>query len=186
MIAEGKKEYTSALYDMLSSSGTTSSCTKRDIVIASGSMISPFDVRDFSPDKKLAPGLYILAFRNAEDVVGFEKFVAPRVFSIVDSHITMKIDASGKMEFLVTDITTGKPIPNQSVTLSRNISRTYTEQWNQDTQQYDVTYLPLSTASFAPGVSVGQTDGAGFLSAKKETLRENDYSSPYSLAFEYP
>lgn len=66
----------------------------------------------------------------------------------------MKVDASGKMSFLVTDLSTGKPRENQTITLSQNISRTYNEQWNKTTQKYDIIYLPLSTSSFAPGVMV--------------------------------
>lgn len=148
-------------------------------------MISPFDVREFSQGRSLQPGLYILAFRNSEDVTGFEKFVSPRVFSVIDSHITMKVDASGKMSFLVTDINTGKPLPNQSVTLAQNVTKTYTEEWNQTTQKYTVNYLPISRSSFSTGVSLGTTDGMGFLSAKKDKLKEDEYNSPYSLSHEY-
>lgn len=184
IVSEWKKEYTQALYDLLSSS-ETSSCLKKDVVIASGTMISSFDVREFSQGRSLQPGLYILAFRNSEDVTGFERFVSPRVFSVIDSHITMKVDASGKMSFLVTDINTGKPLPNQSVTLAQNVTKTYTEEWNQTTQKYTVNYLPISRSSFSTGVSLGITDGMGFLSAKKDKLKEDEYNSPYSLSHEY-
>ncbi len=58
------------------------------------------------PDATIAPGLYILAPREKEVALSFDKVVLPRVFSVVDSQVTMKVDASGKMQFLVTDITT--------------------------------------------------------------------------------
>lgn len=54
MVEEGKQEYTPSLYSLLSSSDT-SSCTKKDIVIDSGALMAPFDVRDFSPTKSLSP-----------------------------------------------------------------------------------------------------------------------------------
>lgn len=184
MIQEAKEEYTPTLYTLLSSS-ETSSCTKKDIVISSGSLMAPFRVQDFESDKELSPWLYVLAFRNADDVGGFDRFVSPRVFSVVDSHITMKVDASGKMSFLVTDINTGKPLTNQTLTLSQNITRSYTEQWNQTTRQYDISYLPLSNASFTPSIMVGQTDAGGFLTTEKKTLKEDDYNTPYWLSHEY-
>lgn len=185
MIGEWKKEYTESLYNLLSSSDT-SNCVKKDIVLSSWSLISPFDVREFSAEKSLSPWLYILAFRNPEDVTGFEKFVAPRVFSIVDSHITMKVDASGKMSFLVTDIRTGKPLWNQAVTISQNISKTFTERWDQATWKYITTYIPLSSATFSQGITLGQTDIWGFLETRKEKIKEDDYNTPYSLSYEYP
>ena len=57
----------------------------------------------------LAPGLYILAPREKEVAMGFSRIVLPRVFSVVDTQVTMKVDASGKMQFLATDINTGAP-----------------------------------------------------------------------------
>lgn len=104
---------------------------------------------------------------------------------MIDSHITMKVDASGKMSFLVTDIKTGKPLSNQSVSLAQNVSKAYTEEWNPTTQKYTITYLPISRSAFSTGISLGQTDVGGFLSAKKDKLREDDYNSPYSLSQEY-
>lgn len=97
----------------------------------------------------------------------------------------MKVDASGKMSFLVTDISTGKPRANQVLTLAQNITKAYTEEWNPTTQKYIVTYLPISRGAFSTGITLGQTDIGGFLSAKKDKLREDDYNSPYSLSQEY-
>lgn len=115
---------------------------------------SSFDVRDFLPSKTINPGFYILAFRDKEDVTGFDRFVSPRVFSVIDSQVTMKIDASGKMAFLITDIRTGKPLANQNIRVMKNISKTYSEKWDEKKQQYITEYLPLSTTAFATGMSL--------------------------------
>jgi len=74
--------------------------------------------------------------------------VAPKVFSIVDTHITMKIDSSGKMQFLATDIRTGEPRPNQDITLRSNIAQLFKQNWNNSTNTYDIEYTPLSAASW--------------------------------------
>ena len=75
-------------------------------MISNDNNISPFDVRGFSPTGTIRPGLYILAFAQKDDVLAFDRFVAPRVFSVVDTHIVVKVDASGKTQVLATDITT--------------------------------------------------------------------------------
>jgi hypothetical protein len=97
----------------------------------------------------MKPGLYVLAFRNKDDILPFDRFVAPKVFSVIDTHITMKIDAGGQMSFLATDILTGRPRENQSITVAQNITRTYTEEWDPETEKYRVNYLPLSRLSFS-------------------------------------
>jgi hypothetical protein len=56
--------------------------------------------------KTLPPGLYILAPREKEVATGLSRVVLPRVFSVIDTQVTMKVDASGKMQFLATDILT--------------------------------------------------------------------------------
>lgn len=103
---------------------------------------------------------------NREDIRGFEKLAKPVIFTVMDSHITMKVDASGKLFFLVTDLTTGKPLPDQEITVMRNITRTYTETWNPTTYQSDREYLPLTTQAFATGIVLGRTNSEGILEAK--------------------
>jgi hypothetical protein len=112
MIVERKKEYMSTLSGMLTSADTKN-CIKKEVIIGTGARISPFDVRQFSPKGTLTPGLYILSLADMSDGAPFEQFVSPRVFSLIDSSITMKTDTSGKISFLVTDIKTGKPRSNQ-------------------------------------------------------------------------
>jgi uncharacterized protein YfaS (alpha-2-macroglobulin family) len=184
MIGEGKREYTSSLYELLSSS-ETSSCIKKTIVIASWATASPFDIRELQPGLMMKPGLYVLAFRNKDDILPFDRFVAPKVFSVIDTHITMKIDAGGQMSFLATDILTGRPRENQSITVAQNITRTYTEEWDPETEKYRVNYLPLSRLSFSTWIFLGQTDARGFMATKKDKISDDDYNSPYSLSQEY-
>lgn len=114
--------------------------------------------------------MYILSFAEKEDTEKFDKFIAPILFSVIDTHIIMKVDASGKMLFLATDIVTGKPLPDQEITLLRNISRTHTEKWDPITGNTEKTYLPLTTQAFATGIVIGRTDGEGYLDKKVDTL----------------
>ena len=83
----------------------------------------------------------------------------------------MKIDASGKLNFLVTDIRTGSPIADQSITIQSNQSRIYNQKWNTSTQKYDFEYLPLSSTSFGTGMSVGRTGKNGVLNTDPITLK---------------
>jgi hypothetical protein len=55
----------------------------------------------------------------------------------------MKIDTSGKMQLLATDIRTGEPRSNQDIILKNNISQLYKQDWNSSKQTYDITYTPL-------------------------------------------
>jgi hypothetical protein len=78
--------------------------------------------------------------------------ILPRIFSVIDTQITMKVDASGKMMFLATDLSTGEPRMNQDITLHKNILRTYTETWDSISQKSLRTYLPFTNRAFATGV----------------------------------
>lgn len=102
--------------------------------------------------------MYILALANKGDLIGFQKPVSPLLFTVMDSHITMKVDSSGKMMFLVTDMKSGKPLANQEITVMRNISRTYHETWNATTNQADRQYIPLTSQAFATGIILGKTN----------------------------
>ncbi|MFZ2255937.1 MAG: hypothetical protein WAW59_02065 [Patescibacteria group bacterium] len=106
MIAEGRPEDIDTIYSMLDGGVETSNCTKSDIVIQSGSSVAPFRLQDMYANQTIAPGLYILAPREKEVARGFNRVVLPRVFSVIDTQVTMKVDASGKMQFLATDILT--------------------------------------------------------------------------------
>lgn len=186
MIWEWKKEYTDALYSLLDSSNQVSQCIKKDIVIASWSTMTPFSLQDLLPSgRSLTPWLYILALRNKDDTTPFSRFVAPRVFSIIDSQITMKVDASGKMNFLVTDIVTGEPRSSQSLSLLQNISQTYSQRWDQSQQKYVTEYLPITNRVFSTGIVLWSTNPDGSLSTKKEKIYEESYMTPYSLMDEY-
>lgn len=84
--------------------------------------------------------------------------MSPLLFTVMDSHITMKVDSSGKMMFLVTDIVSGKPLANQVITVMRNITRTYHEAWDPTTNQTDRQYIPLTSQAFATGILLGTTN----------------------------
>lgn len=163
------------------------SCNTKDINLANRGYMTPFRAQDIAPNGNLVPGLYALSFAHTEDIAVFSgKLIEPLLFSVVDTHITMKVDASGKLMILVTDISTGKPLADQEITVMRNITRTHIEKWNSTTQKTDIEYIPLSAQNFATGVVLGRTNANGFLEVKVESLKGlDDYDSgPYSLSFE--
>ncbi len=174
------KDYTQSVYDLLSST-EVSGCIKKTIAMKPGSSVADYDVNRFLP-KWLTPGLYIMAFQNKDDIIKLERWVAPRVFSVVDTHITMKVDSSGKMQFLATDIRTGEPRSEQDITLRNNISQLYTQNWNQSKQAYDITYTPLSALSWGTGMILGKTAKDGTLQKDKIDL---DGNSPYNFTSEW-
>jgi hypothetical protein len=176
------KEHMKTLYALLSSTESTN-CTKKTITFAPDTPVVSFDVAGLNP-KWLLPWLYILAFQDQWDVIGFDRWVAPRVFAIVDTHITMKIDTSGKMEFLATDIRTGEPRSNQDVILNKNISQLYTQNWNSTKQSYDTIYTPLWAASWGTGISLWKTNTDGTLS-KKEITQALEGNNPYNYTSEW-
>ena len=175
-----KKEHTESLYELLKSK-EVSNCTKKIITMTPGSSVSNFDVNEIYP-KWLVPWLYILAFQNKEDIAGLDRWVMPRIFSIVDTHIVMKIDSSGKMQFLATDIRTGQPRENQEITLKKNISQLFTQNWNSTKNSYDISYIPLGAISWGSGVSLGKTKIDGTIEKNHITL-END--NPYNFTSEW-
>lgn len=80
--------------------------------------------------------------------------MAPRVFAVVDTHITMKIDTNGKIQLLATDIQTGQPRASQDIVIRNNISQLYKQDWNSSKQSYDITYTPLGAMSWGTGISL--------------------------------
>jgi alpha-2-macroglobulin len=185
MITEGRREDIESIYAMLDGWVETSLCTKRDIVIGSGTSVAPFSVQDMYSDHTIDPGLYILAPRLQSDALSFNRIVLPRVFSVVDSQITMKVDASGKMSFLVTDINTWAPRSGQEIQLNKNILKTHTETWDTKSQQSIKTYLPFSNRSFSTGITLWDTATDGSLETYREALTPDEYSPPYGLMYEW-
>ncbi len=174
------KEHIGNLYSLLSSTDTNN-CTKKTIAMTPDSPVASFDLGEFMP-KWLNPGLYIVAFQNQVDISWFDRWIAPRVFAVVDTHITLKIDTSGKTQLLATDIRTWEPRANQEVTLKNNISQLYKQSWNSSRQAYDITYTPLGATSWGTGVSLWKTLPDGTLSKDQITL---DGNNPYNFTSEW-
>lgn len=172
MSSERNASYNQLVRDILENPKESSLCTKKEITIAKDGYVSPFFLSDFAPSGTLDTGLYLMSLSDMSDIVDASKFFRPILFSVVDTNITMKVDASGKIMVLATDVSTGKPLADQSITVMRNISRTYTETWNDATSQTVRTYLPLSSQAFAPGISLGRTDASGFLQVSLDSLRD--------------
>jgi alpha-2-macroglobulin len=128
----------------------------------------------------------MLAFRDRDDVEGLGRWSPPLLFAIVDTHLTLKVDASGKIMVQATDISTGQGRSGMEVRALRNISRTHIEKWNTQTSQVDKEYIPLSDQSFATGISLPKTDTRGFSDMSIDTLSGIEWydSNPYNLAFQ--
>ncbi len=191
IVAHNDIQYTKDLYTLLNSQHV-SWCISKNIVRNSGSNISSFDARQFSSTQSLSPGLYILAFTKQEDVTWFDRFIAPRIFSVVDTQLTLKVDASGKMQVLATDITTGEPRSKQEIKLLQNISRSYKEELIEVTESWQTLSrfvnrsLPITNSYFSSWILLWTTGSGWILKAKKENLIEDNYNTPYSLSFESP
>ena len=171
---------------LLSDAKEVSGCVKKDIVLAKTGYVSPFLASDLFPSGTLESGLYILSLSDPSDIVDTKKFFRPVIFSVIDTNITMKVDASGRLMILATDIATGVPLGGQDITIKRNITRTYTETWNGSTQVSERHYIPLTSQAFASGISLGRTDPEGFLEMKVDSIKDGSgyESSPYGLSFE--
>ena len=76
------------------------------------------------------------------------------------------------MMVLATDIVTGAPLPDQDITVRRNITHTYTDTWNSVLGTTSRSYLPLSSQAYAPGVAIGRTGKDGFLDVKIDSLKD--------------
>lgn len=157
------------LYSIISGSGVYS-CTTKQIDLSGTGYVSEMDLKNFTAERNLTPGNYILGFTNKTDIIDFQKPVVPILFTVMNSHITMKVDASGKTMFLITDISTGKPLANQEITVMRNITRTYHERWNSTTNETDREYTPVTSQAFASGMILGRTNDQGFLDVNVKTL----------------
>ncbi len=152
IVDESDLKYRDSVYNILNSKTDAFGCVKKDIVLSGSGYISPFDVTDLMNNQSLKTGLYVLYFRDQNDTASFPRFIKPLVFSVVDTHLTMKVDASGNMLILATDLLTGKPLVGQEITAMRNISRTYIDKYDQNTQTSTKEYLPLSAQRFATGI----------------------------------
>jgi uncharacterized protein YfaS (alpha-2-macroglobulin family) len=176
----GKEEHINSLYDLLRSR-ETKWCIHKNITLPTVWYRMEFDLQSFQTGG-VTPGLYILAFANQADIAGYDRWIAPRTLSIIDTHITMKTDSSGKMQFLTTDIRTGEPRWGQDVVIKKNISQLYTQTWDSSKQENNITYLPLSTLSWGTGDLLGKTNTDGTLAKYKKDI---DGSSPYGLTSEW-
>ncbi len=181
IVDENKKEYSDEMFDTFAKL-PKNSCTTKEILTEKNNLLSKIEVASFFPGKKQTPGLYILAFADHGDAIYTSKWLRPVLFSLLDTHITMKLDASGKALFFATDMTTSMPIAGQEIRIFKNIGRTYNEVWNPTTEKIDITYLPLSTITYATGITLGRTDKDGFLSVDMKDLLDGE--SAYGFTFE--
>lgn len=107
MLTLRELEKNSAVFDIMARSRKDPSlCKKKDLVIARDGYVSPFVAEDFAPSRTLENGLYVMTLANEKDMLDASRFFRPVIFSIIDTNITLKVDASGKIMVLATDIAT--------------------------------------------------------------------------------
>lgn len=188
-IEEDKKRvHLDEFYEFFASD-RTKNCVKKDITLTSDQAVTSFRLQDMVEGGVISPGLYVVAFRNQDDIRPFDRFVSPRVFSVLDTHITMKLDVSGDMQVLVTDMLDRRPRPNAEVRYSRNIGKTADLSWDPEKREYQQKDTPLSDQIFATGILLGTTDDSGMLSLSREAVQEifgdSQIFSMYNDTYEY-
>ncbi len=114
-----QKSVYDALYAILDSD-RTSLCVKKNIVLSPDGNVTHFSLAELYGDAKMLPGFYMMAFRDKNEILPYESFVAPKLFSVVDVNAMMKVDTNGNFHISALDIATGKPLANQEVRVFEN------------------------------------------------------------------
>ncbi len=141
----------------------TKECFTKDLEIKEDEYTSTFDIADLvshDPD-----GLYFMTFEEASQRKVDENQTVhyPLFFSVVDSHITMKLSKNGKAFVWVSDLESGEGIANAEIKAHKTDYTRYTSDWNRGTREYDKTYADPQEGIFEEPVYLGKTDANGFL-----------------------
>jgi len=124
-------------------------------------------------------GLYYLtfAFQSERKVSEQSPAAPPLFFSVVDSHITMKISRNGKALFWVNDLHTGEGVSGLTLRGYQNVFKSSESSYNYDNNEYDYTYFdPVTSRIFEDAVVLGTTDNSGFLEVD---LNRDDYLNAF-------
>jgi len=133
-------------------------CLMKKISVGNDEYISKFGIDDLigSPGRS---GLYFMTFSESEDRKVTESALAqaPLFFSIVDSHISMKLSKNGKGFFWVNDFSEGEGIAD--LTLRAYKSHYEVNRYEKNGRIYN---NPLDGV-FEDGIVLGKTDENGYL-----------------------
>ncbi len=99
----------------LMNSEHASNCQKATIPLSEDAMITEFTLSDIFDKNLLNPGLYVLAFRNQDEIFKFSKVAFPKPFTISQNQIIGQILTNGLAEIRILDSKNLQNITNQEI-----------------------------------------------------------------------
>ncbi len=121
IITEKNIEKIPQIYDLLTSSHT-SDCQKTVVDFADTSALATFSLSEKFDKNLLRPGLYVVAFRNLEDVTLFSQWVFPVVFSFSNTDILIEAAETWSGKILILDSVSWSPLSGQEIEIFEQIS----------------------------------------------------------------
>ena len=143
--ANRDEEKIAQAYNLMNSEHA-SNCQKSTIPLAEGSMLTEFVFSDIFDKNLLNPGLYVLAFRNQDEISKFSKMSLPKPFVISQNEIVGQVLSNGVAELRVLD--------------SQNL-KTFS---NQEIEIFTINTDENNAKKYATGSIIGKTNEQGILS----------------------
>lgn len=143
--ANRDEEKIAQAYNLMNSEHANN-CQKATIPLTEGSMLTEFAFSDIFDKNLLNPGLYVLAFRNQDEISKFSKMSLPKPFVISQNEIVGQILSNGVAELRVLDSQNLKTFSNQEI-----------EIFTINTDENDA-------KKYATGSIIGKTNEQGILS----------------------
>ena len=145
----------------------TEECFTKTIEVNEDEYKAEFNIDDLigTPGKS---GLYFMTFANDYErrVDANHSVQYPLFFSVVDTHLTMKISKNGKLFIWANDFDKGEGVPNLDIYAYKSNFISYTSNWDSNTRQYTTTYVDPINGVFEKPISLGKTNSNGFLETK--------------------
>lgn len=173
-------DFSNSFFKNYTSSLESYECIEKDIIVKDSSLINQnklikkdFSFKDFiwENDPKW---MYMLSFLNESDIEFNSRINKPIFFSIVNSHIIMKVSKSGEWFFFVTSLD-GTPLVNQEIWVYLNDFEELQKNYNRETYDYDVTYNSVIEKNvFSEKIILWKTDETWVLKVDLK-WKINDY-----------
>ncbi|MDD3794035.1 MAG: alpha-2-macroglobulin family protein [Candidatus Gracilibacteria bacterium] len=174
------KDFSNSFFKNYSTSLKTYECIEKDIIVKDNSLINQNKLvkKDFSFKDLVGEndpkGMYMLSFLSESDIEFNSRINKPIFFSIVNSHIIMKVSKSGEGFFFVTDFL-GNPLPDQEIGVYLNDFEEIQKNYNRETYDYDITYNSVIEKNvYSEKIILGKTDATGVLKVDLKG-KINDY-----------
>lgn len=121
IIQEGDKEKIPEVYSILTSSSATD-CQKASVHFEENEVLSTLSLFDVFDKNIFRPGLYVLAFRDFEDIKSVEQWVFPVLFSFSNIEILSELQENGMTTMRLLDSFSGSVLSNQEIEIFEKIS----------------------------------------------------------------